>query len=41
MPRGIALSPNGRQLYITNAWSDTVSVIDTATLHVVQTLSTG
>ena len=41
MPRGIASSPDGQQLYITNAWSDTVSVIDTATLQVVQTLPTG
>ena len=28
-------------LYVTNAWSDTVSVIDAATLQVVQTLPTG
>jgi YVTN family beta-propeller protein len=41
MARGIALSSDGRRLYITNAWSDTVSVIDTVTLQVVQTLSTG
>jgi YVTN family beta-propeller protein len=41
MPRGIVLSPDGRRLYITNAWSDTVSVIDTATLQVLQTLPTG
>ena len=26
VPRGIALSPDNRQIYITNAWSDTVSV---------------
>lgn len=41
MPRGIALSHDGRQLYVTNAWSDTVSVIDTTSLLVVQTLPTG
>ena len=41
MPRGIALSPDGSRLYITNAWSDTVSVVDTAALQVVQTLPTG
>ena len=33
--------PTVVKLYITNAWSDTVSVIDTATLQVVQTLPTG
>ncbi|HTZ83814.1 MAG TPA: hypothetical protein VMB66_11510, partial [Candidatus Acidoferrales bacterium] len=26
VPRGIALSPDARRLYVTNAWSDTVSV---------------
>ncbi len=40
-PRGITLSPDGRELYITNAWSDTVSVIDTDSRKVVQTLVTG
>jgi YVTN family beta-propeller protein len=40
-PRGIALSPDGRQLYVTNAWSDSVSVIDTTSLKVMQTLATG
>ena len=35
------LSSDGRQLYVTNSWSDTVSVIDTTTLEVVQTLPTG
>src|ERR1700757_4358597 len=40
MPRGIAVSPDDRRLYITNAWFDTVSVIDTATLQVLQTLPT-
>ena len=41
MPRGIAISPDGHQLFVTNAWSDTVSVIDTASQHVSQTLPTG
>src|SRR5208282_1832230 len=40
-PIEMVSSPDGRQLYITNAWSDTVSVIDTAPLQVVQTLPTG
>src|ERR1035438_3299606 len=34
-------SGDNRQIYITNAWSDTVSVIDAATLKVVQRLPTG
>ncbi len=41
MPRGIAVSSDGRLVYITNAWSDTVSVIETASLQVVQTLPAG
>src|SRR5579862_6513318 len=28
IPRGISVSPGGDRLYVTNAWSDTVSVID-------------
>jgi YVTN family beta-propeller protein len=40
-PRGIAVSRDGRRLYVTNAWSDTVSVVDTARRQVVQTLPTG
>ena len=41
VPRGIVLSPDGRQIYVTNSWSDTVSVIDVATLRTVRTLPTG
>src|SRR4029077_15961951 len=31
---------DGRRLYITNAWSDTVSVIETASRQVIQSLAT-
>ena len=41
MPRGIASSPDGNQIYVTNSWSDNVSVIDAAALKVVQTLPAG
>ena len=40
-PRSIALSPKGDQIFVTNAWDDTVSVIDAATLKSVRTLHTG
>jgi YVTN family beta-propeller protein len=36
---GIALSPNGRYVLVANAGSDTVSVIDTRTDGVVETIS--
>jgi YVTN family beta-propeller protein len=38
-PCALALSPDGTQLYVANANSDTVSVIDTRTDGVVQTIS--
>ncbi len=38
-PSGTAFSPDGLRLYIANANSDTISVIDTAKDSVVQTLS--
>ena len=41
MPRGIAMSPDGRQLFVANSWDDTVSVIDVSSLKVVRTLATG
>ena len=31
-PKSVALSSDGRQLYVANSWSDTVSVIDAASL---------
>lgn len=37
-PSGMALSPDGTRLYVANANSDTVSVIETATDTVAQTL---
>ncbi len=39
-PSGMALSPKGRFLYVANANSDTVSVIDTKTDEVVETVAT-
>jgi YVTN family beta-propeller protein len=40
-PSGMALSPLGDRLFVTNANSDTVSAIDTATDTVVKTLHVG
>src|SRR5262249_21917130 len=40
-PCGLALAPAGDRLYVTNANSDTVSVVDTATDAVVKTLHVG
>src|SRR5262249_7869691 len=37
-PSGMVLGPLGRLLYVANANSDTVSVIDTARLEVVETI---
>jgi YVTN family beta-propeller protein len=37
-PYGLALTPNGRKLYVSNARSNTLSVIDTATDQVVKTI---
>jgi YVTN family beta-propeller protein len=37
-PYGAALTPNGRKLYVTNARSNSVSVVDTATDTVVATI---
>ena len=37
-PSGIVASPNGMLVYVANANSDTVSVIDTATDAVVETI---
>lgn len=38
-PKGLALSPDGRQLYVTNRNDDTISVIDTAARRVAANIS--
>jgi YVTN family beta-propeller protein len=40
-PRGIALSPDGRTLYVANRLDDTVSVIDTTARKVTGTIALG
>ena len=40
-PTGIALSPKGDRLYVANRFSDTVTVLDTATGRLLQTLRVG
>ncbi len=40
-PRGISLDPEGRRAYVANHGDDTVSVIDTATNTVVDTIAVG
>ena len=40
-PTGMALAPAGNRLYVTNANSDTISVIDTGSDRVVDTLHVG
>jgi YVTN family beta-propeller protein len=40
-PRGIALSPAGAAIYVSNSWDDSVSVVDTKTFQVIRTLKTG
>jgi len=40
-PVGVAVSPDGSLLYVTNAWDNTVSVISTATAAVVTTIPVG
>jgi YVTN family beta-propeller protein/VCBS repeat-containing protein len=43
VPAGVAVSPNGTRVYVTNAWEDTVSVIDTTTPNptVIATIQVG
>src|SRR4051794_22289341 len=38
-PKGIALTPNGKALYVANSGNQTVSVVDTATKHITHTIS--
>jgi YVTN family beta-propeller protein len=40
-PRGIALSPGGKRLYVTNRMDDSVTVIDTLSNKVVDTIALG
>ncbi len=40
-PKGLAISPDGKTLYVSNEWSDTVTEIDAATFAVKRTLKTG
>jgi YVTN family beta-propeller protein len=39
--RGVAVSPDGRKVYVANLTSNTVSVIDTATNAVIATVPVG
>ena len=38
-PKGLALSPDGRRLYVANRTGDTISVIDTAERRVTGTIA--
>ena len=40
-PIGVAITPDGTRVYVTNDNSDTISVIDTATNTVVATIPVG
>jgi YVTN family beta-propeller protein len=40
-PLGVAITPDGKKVYVTNAESDNVSVIDTATNKVIATVNSG
>lgn len=40
-PRGVALSPDGKRLYVANRLDDSISVIDTASEKVVVTIDLG
>jgi len=40
-PRGIVLSPDGKQLYVSNRLDDSIGMIDTATYKVVSTIDLG
>jgi YVTN family beta-propeller protein len=40
-PRGVAFSPDGKKAFITNYYSDYVTVLDTASRSVVRTVSLG
>jgi YVTN family beta-propeller protein len=40
-PRGIVISPDGRRVYIANSGSDSISVLDTLTAEVIDTIFLG
>jgi YVTN family beta-propeller protein len=40
-PKGLALSPDGKHLYVANRTDDTISVVDTAAHRVTSTISLG
>jgi YVTN family beta-propeller protein len=40
-PKGLALSPDGKRLFVANRTDDTISVVDTAARRVVSTISLG
>jgi YVTN family beta-propeller protein len=40
-PRGVALSPDGKRLYVANRLDDSITVIDTAAENVVSTIDLG
>jgi YVTN family beta-propeller protein len=40
-PKGLALSPDGKRLYVANRTDDTISVVDTAARRVASTISLG
>lgn len=40
-PRGLAMAPNGKELYVANALSDSVSVISLSDMEVVRTINLG
>ena len=41
VPRGIAITPDGKKAYVANSWNGNVSVIDTATNTVTATVTVG
>jgi YVTN family beta-propeller protein len=40
-PRSLALSPDGKTLYVSNQWSDTVSEVDVASFQMKRAIPTG
>lgn len=40
-PQDVAVSPDGKTLYVSNSWSDTVSEIDASTFSVRRALPVG